>query len=96
MFQNATLTSIYKHWLVFFYYYALWEAPYRRDVYGALDQASKQAGYNDGWTDQYNRLSQGYYYWWPGGGGTSNGTFWGKMRTWGDYGIYLPGNMYSG
>jgi hypothetical protein len=94
MFQNGTMTNNYKNWLVFFYYYALEYNPHQ-NVYGALDKASWTAGYIDGWTDTYNKLYQGYSYWWPGGGGTPSGTYWGKMRTWGDTDVYLPGDIYG-
>lgn len=79
-------TNKFKHWLVFFYYYAL--SGY--SVHDALWWASWAAGYLGGWLDGANRLSQGDKYWFPGGGGKPAGEYWGKMRIYGDGNIYLP------
>lgn len=80
--------NIYKHWLVFFYYWAL----NGKTINQALHEASKNVGYTGGWNDPLNRLSQGWHYTFSGGpgGNPPAGPYWGKMRIYGNGAIYIP------
>ena len=80
--------NIYKFWLVFFYYFALyWHGYYT--INDALDAASVMVGYEGGWLDPYNPLSQGFWTYWPPHGQN----YWGKMRIYGNGDIYLPASV---
>lgn len=87
--------NLYKHWLVFFYYFAL----NGYSIKGALEQASYMVGYNNYWLDTNNRLSQGFDYMFPGWVGDPEdepedwpeaGDYPGQMRVYGNANIYLP------
>jgi hypothetical protein len=84
-----------KEWLVFFYYYAL----SGNTIKSALNAASVAVGYEGGWTDQDNKLSQQgmQYYWppWQGPGNPPSGwpeskNYSGQMKIFGNGNIYLP------
>lgn len=82
---NSTENS-YRYWLTFFYYAALSRGD---TVNQALDWASHAVNYAGGWTDQANRLYNGYNYIWWGGGGIPYQQIWGRMRIYGDGGTRL-------
>jgi hypothetical protein len=74
--------NIYRNWLLFFYYFAL----NGYTINGALDAASESVGCDQGWDDQDNPLSEGENYWWW----LDDDYHWGRMRIYGNGGIYLP------
>jgi hypothetical protein len=90
---NQNGENLYKHWLVFFYYFAL----NGYSIKGALEQASYMVGYNNYWLDSNNRLSQGWAYMFPGWVGGNEppdwpdaGNYTGQMLVYGNANIYLP------
>lgn len=80
--QDISENNKYANWLVFFYYYAL----NGYTINSALDEASERVGYNEGWDDENNPLSQSAEYWWW----LDNETYPGRMRIYGNGNIYLP------
>lgn len=92
--------NIYKYWLVFFYYFALyvygqWYGWVR--IWQALDHASWMVGYPGGWLDPNNTLSKGFWTHWPfpaPPGYPQPGEYWGKMRIYGDGNIWLPQSVW--
>jgi len=83
---NASISanSNHKHWLVFFYYYALNGYSINR----ALDRACQAVGYS-GWKD--SPLYKGFKMHWPFQGPEPPGYYAGKMRIFGNGNIYLVG-----
>ena len=89
--------QLHKHWLVFFYYWALYNDIDGLNAYRvneALSIASIYAGYSAGFWQ--TGLYQGTYTWWPGGDGQEEGSYPSAMRVFGDGNIYLPGNIFIG
>jgi hypothetical protein len=90
---NQNGENLYKHWLIFFYYFAL----NGYSIKGALEQASYMVGYNNYWLDSNNRLSQGWAYMFPDWVGENEPPDWpdagnynGQMLVYGNANIYLP------
>jgi len=77
MYENHT----YRHWLNFFYYYAL----NGFSIKGALNEASKKVGLNAGWKDEENTLYNETWYKW-----IDESTHLGRMRIYGNGRIHLP------
>jgi hypothetical protein len=86
--------NLYKHWLVFFYYWAAWQAGRYNTIKQALDIASQNVGYYD---FTYSPLGQlgGFSVYWPGPNPPS-GWMIGWMRVRGDGNVHLPGTIYYG
>lgn len=82
--------NIYKFWLVFFYYFALYWYGYYT-INDALDAASVMVGYEDGWLDSDNKLSQGFQTYWPIE--PNKGWHTGRMRVYGKGDMYLPASV---
>lgn len=85
--------NIYKFWLVFFYYFALYWYGYYT-INDALGAASVMVGYEDGWLDSENKLSQGFQTYFPIG--PNQGWHPGKMRVYGKGDMYLPASVVWG
>lgn len=58
---KESTNNLYKHWLVFFYYYAL----NGNNIKDALDKACKIVGYSEGWMDSSNVLRTGFWTYFP-------------------------------
>jgi len=83
---NENTNNRYKHWLVFFYYYAL----NGNSINNALDKASQIVGYDD-WDDDANPLYSGFWTYWPFDGPMEKGYYQGRMRIYGNGNICLIG-----
>jgi len=89
--------NLYKHWLCFFYYFALYDDAYGGSMYtvnDALDLASMYTDFPYGFSQSI--LYQGNNTYWPGGDGQNPGWYWSRMRVYGDGTSHLPGNIFEG
>jgi hypothetical protein len=86
---KESTSTLYKHWLVFFYYYAL----NGYTIKNALREAGRTAGYQEGWLD--TPLRNGFWTYFPPEflppdvPPSPDNKYWGRMRIYGNANINL-------